>query len=268
MAGTIGILSQLLLTKVFQKFETTKDNAGYTAHTVVALIFVVLVSVVGTMGCWNMRHLLHATPMDRLLIPYDQCRWLATIVTGLFTLWDIPTSICIPQLRKADVVVHHIVMTVTAYLAARYIPMYYVFFYLGTSEISSIPLLMYDQLCVWTAKGSTIVNDRPSSETKDTDDGKTIQLRTAMQMIAALSFTLIRAILFTYVTLRHFIPDVLYVISSNPSVVVSTATSSAATMLTSLRFALFASLGFTALQLYWFSQMLSVMYSSIRGGKK
>jgi hypothetical protein len=243
LAAILGLVSQWGFTRIFQKFD--KENASYTAHSLVALIFMILLSVIGSVGWWNGGGIFSSsTPMDRLLVPNDQCRWLATIVTGMLTFWDLPTSLSIPRLRKPDVMAHHLLMSITAFVAAVFLPMYYVFFYLGVSEISSIPLIIYDQLCVVTENASAPKDGATFSAGKG--QSSLILVRTVFQILAALCFTLVRALGFTYVTVRHFIPDVLQVL---PLLELQSPRGH----VTALRFALGASIGFTALQLYWFA---------------
>ena len=272
MAGFIGLLFQFGLTKVFQRYTLTKDNAGYTAHTIVAFVFMTYVSIVGSIG-WFSSSLSSISPIDRLLLPNANCQHLATIVTGLLLLWDLPTSMFIRSLRKIDVLIHHIIMTITSYFAATTIPMHYVFFYFGVSEISSIPLLLYDQLCVWTNANATklengVVNNEtgigPTTNIVPPIDCLS-QWRDRLQIIAAISFTSIRAILFTYVTLRHFVPDTVSILARTKD---SASLFVRPVQLKALRFALFASIGFTSLQLYWFLQMLQTIYKQATTSSK
>jgi len=246
VAGCTGLVCQLVLSKLLgtRKSSLLKGKAGYTAHTIVALALMVLVSVIGIAGWWCQP--LPTTPFGRLLAPVESCRWLAAVITGMFCLWDIPTSLYIKKLRKPDVIAHHILMAAVAWTAAVSLPMHYAFFYLGISELSSIPLIGYDQLSVMTAES---VNG--SSKNK-TIHNQLCQLRDQLQPVAAVAFTWIRAILFTKITLQNFVPDVLKVL---PSCKGATLFSKAAP----LKFALVSSIIFTTLQLYWFSKMVRVV---------
>ena len=283
IAGMVGLLCQCGLTKIFQRYTLTKENAGYTAHTVVAFVFMTYVSIVGSIGwfCRTSTTLVGSssasssvfsslTPFDRILLPNVHCQQMAAIVTGLLLVWDLPTSLCVRSLRKIDVLIHHIIMTITSYFAATIIPMYYVYFYFGVSEISSIPLLLYDQLCVWTNTNATTSEFNDGSDVVheiDREQNSTlIQWRDRIQMVAAITFTIIRAILFTYVTLRHFIPDTLSILSS---VKTTASLMVRPQQIQALRFALYAVIGFTTLQLYWFSQMLQTIYNqTVTSSKK
>lgn len=276
VVGMIGLLCQYGLTKLFQRYTLTKDNAGYTAHTVVTFVFMTYVSIVGSIGWYSNVGINGASslfsalsPFDRLLLPYAKCQHMATIVTGMLLLWDLPTSIFLRSLRKIDVLIHHIIMAITSFFAATAIPMYYVYFYFGVSEISSIPLLLYDQLCVWTKDSATVQLDDASID-NEIEDGQSdvtlngvknvsslTQWRDRIQIVTAIAFTFIRAILFTHVTVRHFIPDTISILKNANSFMVRPV------QVQALRFALYASIGFTSLQLYWFSQMLQTIYKQV-----
>lgn len=234
-AGIVGLLSQLILTFIFSRIRYLKKSAAYTAHTVIAMALMVVVSTMGVMGWWccsdGSRFL---TASARLLEPVASARWLAAVVTGIFACWDVPFSILIPDLRKPDVIVHHIAMTVVAAVAAYRLPMHYVFFYLGISESSSIPLLIYDQLSLLIQKLDIGSNDTNLELWRDRFQG-----------VAGASFILIRALLFTKVTMWNFVPDVLSVLPAGGK---------------PLQFAMYASIGFTVLQLYWFSRILGFIF--------
>lgn len=256
-SGVTGLLSQLLLTKLLEKFaSTTKDKASYTAHTIIAMALMILVSSIGVGGWWRLfrgkQQLLSATmppatAAGRLMEPDATCRWLAAMVTGMFAVWDVPVSLAVRQLRKPDVIAHHIMMTIVAAIGAVYLPMHYIYFYLGVSELSSIPLLFYDQLQVMTVATASEAEDNWNHHSS------LVALRDKAKVVAAISFTAVRAWLFTKVTLFQFIPDCLQVLPT-----ISTGTTTAGKL---LPFIMWASLGFTALQLYWFSTIVWVVVS-------
>lgn len=244
-AGCVGLLSQVALTKTFQRIDSLKDNAAYTAHSVVALGLMGAVSAIGVVGWWF--HPLPATAASRLLDPVGPSRWLAAVIAGMFCVWDVPTSLWVKKLRKPDVIIHHVVMAAVAWTGAISLPMHYLFFYLGISEISSIPIVMYDQLSVMT---ETDENEEGQSEktNEGASMGKLAKLRDQLQPVAALSFTWIRAFMFTKITLTSFVPDVLEVLPTSGA------------LSGPLTFGMVSSIGFTGLQLYWFSKMLRVIF--------
>jgi hypothetical protein len=236
LSGVAALLSQLLLSKFLSK--RTK-HASYTAHTIVAMALMVLVSSIGVAGWW-LGGPAPATAAGRLMEPVGACRWLAAVVAGAFALWDVPASLAVRELRKPDVIAHHVAMTIVAAAAALHLPTHYAFFYLGVSELSSIPLLCYDQLQVIVTQNG---GNNPDW---------VVPLRDRFKVLAALSFTAVRAWLFTKVTLFQFVPDCLHVLPT-------TTTAGTAVRRQVLRFGMWASLGFTALQLYWFSMIVRVM---------
>jgi hypothetical protein len=199
------------------------------------MALMMVVSAMGVMGWWCCSGGGgFITASARLLEPVASARWLAAVVTGIFVFWDVPFSILIPDLRKPDVIIHHIAMTVVAAVAAYRLPMYYVFFYLGISEISSIPLLIYDQLSLLIQKLDIGNNDTNLEKWRDRFQG-----------VAGASFIWIRAILFTKVTMWNFVPDVLSILPAGGK---------------ALQFAMYACIGFTVLQLYWFSRILGFIF--------
>lgn len=234
-SGFFGIFCQLVFTKVLQKADFVKGKDGslasYTAHNIVAMGLMLLVSCLGIIG-WSS---LPSCPFDRLITPNASARWLASVVAGMFIFWDVPTSIYVPQLRKPDVLIHHVAMALVALVGAIWIPMEYIFFYFGVSEISSVPLLLYDQLSVM-------------NEDSLVADSKILAF---FQAFAAIAFTCVRAVWFTRVTLLYFLPDVRSVLRGTSQISSTTANG--------LRFGGTMSLAFTLLQLFWFSKILRVV---------
>ena len=171
------------------------------------------------------------------------------IILGSFLLWDIPTSLVIQKLRKADVVIHHVAMAIVAYVYGKRIPVHYVLYYFGVSELSSIPLLFYDQ---WTQSCNTL------KEIGDAEGDERIQRfakqRDFFQIVAAVAFTLVRAVSFTKVSVCNFLPDGWAALP----------TASKVGMAGVLKFSMTACVGFTALQLYWFSTIVRMACSGER----
>jgi hypothetical protein len=226
--------------------------SSYTAHTCVAFVFLLLVTTVGAIG-WYSTGMVTAgsAAASRLLVVQPAALWLAAVVTGMMAIWDIPTSIRVKSLRKPDVLVHHILMTIISYLGATQVPTLYVFFHLGLSELSSLPLLLYDQLTHQIQGNGNESYDNHGMRREDSGDqqqrrrkAKLIKAQEAMKPVTALFFTIVRAFWFTKVTLFGYVPDVLAILRTNAG-----ATAGKASV---LRFTMVAGIGFTALQLYWF----------------
>lgn len=250
VAGSVGLGAQILLYLLFRrsKDEVRRKNAGYTAHSIVALGLMLLVSWIGVVG-WLTLLPASATSLSpstrRLLVPVNEARWLSAVICGMFVAWDIPTSIAIGQLRKADVIVHHLVMAILAYFGSTSIPMYYLFYFFGISELSSVPLVIYDQL--------SRDYDRCTEEGNQERADRIGKLRGKFQIMAAIAFTMIRAVSFPIVSLFKFLPDVRAVLmTASPA---SLAVGRTGLLLRSLSV---ANIGFTILQLYWFSLIVKI----------
>lgn len=259
ISGCIGLAAQFFLYGIFRNSNDPirKQNAGYTSHSIVALALMILVSWIGVIG-WCTRLPTSAAAgvvgaaastgaaspaIRRLVVPIDEARWLSSIICGMFVIWDIPTSLMIQKLRKPDVIVHHVAMAILAYFGAAYLPMYYLFYFFGISELSSIPLVVYDQL--------TQDFDAAAGSLSNPDDNVR-KLRDRFQLIAAMSFTLVRAISFPIVSLFKFLPDVRSVLLLSTTAKISRQTR---LLLKGLSI---ANISFTILQLYWFSLIVRV----------
>jgi hypothetical protein len=175
------------------------------------------------------------------------------VICGMFVAWDIPASLLISKLRKPDVIVHHVVMAIVACVGATVVPMRYVLYYFGVAELSSIPLLVYDQL---SYNCEIVQNSRQEGESDDDKANALERWRDRTKIIAAVAFTLVRAFHFTKVTVMNFIPDVLSVLPTTTAVGTRRI----------LKLLIFASVGFASLQLYWFSLIVRVMLGG--GGKE
>jgi len=274
-AGGTALLSQLLLTwgillsqqnksrshkqQNDDATTTQQQSAAYLAHSITAMGLMVLVSWMGVQGYYfntNTNPPVGINSIHKMLLDTDDsARWLAAVLAGALALWDVPTSLAVRALRKPDVVLHHVVMAVTAGLGATQLPMPFLYFYLGVSELSSIPLLVYDQLVQWTTNKQTTATTASDGDVTDTSvhNNRLVRLRDTAQGVAAVAFTAVRAVLFPWVTLRHFLPSVWQVLQQQHAFAITATTAHV------LRFATVASAGFTVLQLYWFSKMVRVV---------
>lgn len=255
-AGCLGLGAQLFLTALFSKSKshpTLQQNPGYTAHTIVAFFLMVLVSYVGMIGYYFNTTTASSTVMSRVLTPLEQSKWLGAIICGMFVAWDVPTSLLIPKLRKPDVIVHHAVMAIVAFVGATTLPMRYVLYYFGVAELSSIPLLVYDQLsynCEIVQKSQEQREGKERDDTATDNDSALLERwRDRAKVVAPVAFALVRAFHFTKVTVMNFIPDALSVLPTITAVGTSRI----------LKLLIFASVGFASLQLYWFSLIVRAM---------
>ena len=247
-SGATAVVLQRFLQRLCRssRSKVLQDTAEYTAHSIVAMGLMILLSSTGVLGWW-LPFFLSSNPvangMDRLLGVSDTGRWMAAVVFGCFALWDIPTSLRVKALRKPDVMVHHGVMMVLAGLGCTVLPMHYILYYFGVVELSSIPLIAYDQVVHWMEHSKS---KESSENTKTKSSLEPIQ--GALGIIAALAFTSIRVISFTKVTLTNFLPDC--------RTALATALLSSQQKWT-IRFLMLACGGFTFLQWYWFSKMVT-----------
>eukprot|EP00547_Thalassionema_nitzschioides_P010226 CAMPEP_0194226672 /NCGR_PEP_ID=MMETSP0156-20130528/42319_1 /TAXON_ID=33649 /ORGANISM="Thalassionema nitzschioides, Strain L26-B" /LENGTH=268 /DNA_ID=CAMNT_0038959107 /DNA_START=272 /DNA_END=1078 /DNA_ORIENTATION=+ len=255
-SGTIARTLQYGLERIFEKNPVTTNqntttttqqllqkSSAQTAHSIVAVLLMILVSSVGIGGLLlTATTSASTTAFDRLFMPNSISRWLSAIISGAFVVWDIPTSIRLK--KKPDVIVHHVVMAVLTILGATALPTWYCLYYFGVAELSSILLILYDQIHSWRELS---YDEQPSSlwMTSATWESTT-------QAVAAVAFTLVRAISFPYVTIRYFVPDCWILWKG-----------AASTRVTKknwiLLFIMTLSIGFTLLQLYWFSLMVKTI---------
>lgn len=174
----------------------------------------VLVSYIGIVG-YYFDPGTATSASSRVLTSLEQSKWLGAVITGMFVAWDIPTSLLIPKLCKPDVIIHHVVMAIVAGVGATAVPMRYMLYYFGVAELSSIPLLVYDQL----SYNCEIVAKSRAEGGSDGDNANALdQWRDRAKLIAAVAFTLVRAFHFTMVTVMNFIPDVLSILPTTTAV--------------------------------------------------
>jgi len=299
VGGGACLISQLVLYLMFRRSRDPirRKNAGYTAHSVVALVLMATVSAIGVVGYHGHTSSLPSsllpaaatTAAGRILVPSGQARWLASTIVGALALWDIPTSLRVVGLRKPDVIAHHLAMLVVAWWGATLLPTGYLFYYFGVSEVSSVPLVLYDQLSLDAeelatrgedeeekAGTSSLVEKETGRKRTGGQTGKGVgrlqrmeRRRDGFQILAALSFTVVRAFGFTKVTLVNFVPDCLCAIRTLKTVGGRGGEGmTAGVSLLLLRSILLSSLAFTLLQLYWFAAIVKVVVLGDSGDKE
>jgi TLC domain len=213
------------------------------AHRAVALLLMISVSVWGSWGWFGSGA--PTTAAARIWGENTAVSKLAAVLAGALILWDIPMSLVSllkfeasqhsqsskPQLWL--LLGHHVVMATVAMVGATALPTHYGFFYLGVSEISTIPLILYEEL--QTTRSFAV----PSI------------ILDGCKLITAILFTLIRVLYFTKITIGQFCPDVWKLLRNSRD-------SSSDTV---LWFMLTTGLAFTILQWYWFySNILSLLW--------
>lgn len=243
-AGVAAAVAQLGLFAIFRRSNDPilSRVPGYSAHSALALALMVFCAGFGLVG-WLNPPATAATAAGRLLVESNSARWLGATLLGTLLVWDIPTCLLIPRLRKPDMLVHHLAMAATAFVGATALPTHYGLYYMGVSELSSIPLAAYDQLETSAEMGAA--DER-------VDEARRAALRSSRDLaraVAAVCFILVRAIDFSRVTLTRFVPDALAMLR-NPD--------SAARFGPPLKFMLVSSVSFVGLQLYWFSLFVRI----------
>jgi hypothetical protein len=232
------------------------STAVRQAHSKVALLLMTTVSI---WGCWGwFGSAAPTTAAARIWGENTSVSKLAAVIGGGMVLWDIPIAMWsllflhVPERSTSFLMlIHHVVMAAVAYVGATALPTHYGFFYLGVSELSSIPLVLYNELVERNKQRQQENSNNDNVVVKKTKKIPAL-LMTGLQIITALSFVLVRVGYFTKVTVGHFCPDVLKLLRGGDF-------SSARV----LWFMLATSLGFTILQLYWFyANILSVVLPS------
>jgi len=241
--GAAGLLIQLGLQTIFARSSDPvfSKSAGVTAHSVVAAMFCISVTILGSLGWFfpSLAGAATATAAARVVVPLAAVRWLGAFAFGVISFWDIPTCFAVADLRKPTFLIHHFAMAAVASMGI-FLPSYYGFFFLGVVELSSIPLSVYEAL--ERAYDIASEADECSPERCERLKG----LRDGCQNLATVAFVFMRMYLFTRVTFWGFWPDALSVLPSMASGSAKRA----------VRFLMYASASFVALQFFWFSQII------------
>ena len=234
LSGGSALCAQLLLVSAFRRSSSRwlQKSAGYTAHHIIALAFMIIATVVGFTG-WFSPAAATASATSRMLVADGTARWLGAMLFGELVLWDFPCSIFIKLLREPVMLAHHVGLLATAGLALR-LPLFWGTFYLGWAELSNVPLQIWD-----TAKyAHTVAKETWASASTER---RLAQVRDASYNVFCILFVLVRVIGFTAITAFGLFPDA--------RAVLPTAASAR------LPIQLFLGLGsaFNALMLYWFA---------------
>ena len=234
-SGSLALCAQGALVLAFRRSNNRilQRSAGFTAHHIIALVFMIVATAVGFAG-WFSPLAATGSSAARVLVADGTARWLSAMLLGELLMWDFPCSLFVPKLQVPVIVGHHIGLLATAVLACI-APIYWGTFYLGWAELSNIPLQLIDTL--EHAQDVAIEVDAPA-----TTACRLRAWRDAIWPFFCASFLLVRVIGFTAVTARGLFPDVL----------------SALPAAGALRRPLLGFLGlgaaFNALMLFWFAE--------------
>jgi hypothetical protein len=155
----------------------------------------------------------------------------------------------VEELRNYDVIAHHVFMLILSIIGVTVLSMHYTLYYFGVSELSSIPLVAYEQVKILNAFTSTAASSSSSSTTTTQGNVASMRLETVLGVVTALSFTVVRAIHFPIVTLHNFLPDCWKLVPSTTGMLSYI-----------ISFFMVGSIGFTLLQLYWFSGLVRTIF--------
>jgi len=239
LSGGLALISQLGLVAAFRrsKDRLLQRSAGYTAHHIIALAFMIVATVVGFAG-WMSPAAATASSAARLLVPDGTSRWLGAVLFGELLIWDFPCSIFIKKLQEPVMLAHHIGLLATSFLALR-LPLFYGTFYLGWAELSNIPLQVWDTATHAYDVAKEV--DSPASVQR-----RIGQLRDVAYQLFCVLFLLVRVVGFTSITILGLFADARVVLP----------TASAASVRLPLRLFLTLGAAFNALMLYWFADAI------------
>ena len=211
-------------------------TAGYTAHHIIALAFMIIVTTVGFAGWFSLPASATASASARMLTSNGTARWLAAVLIGELIIWDFPCSFFIKKLRDPVLLTHHVGMLITAYLVAR-LPTFYGLFYLGWTELSNIPLQLWD----WFSNA-----EEDAGKIAEKYSAYRLLLLTGLKKtsfaIFSIFFFFVRVVAFTGITLGGLFPDVYRTLCTPAGV---------AAQLPLVGF-LFFGAAFNGLMLFWF----------------
>eukprot|EP00903_Cladosiphon_okamuranus_P006255 g6138.t1 len=137
----IGLLAiQVFGREVFKRYGPFKDDAALFAHQLASMV------CIAHCAFWGIYYWFAeaGTIEDRLYGPT-----VGAVVIGqvnlAFQFYDLVVSLFVVRLRKIEMVVHHGLATIMCYFLLRdcYVH-YYAIFFLGISEVSSVPLVFVD----------------------------------------------------------------------------------------------------------------------------
>lgn len=134
---------QIICQVLFSLGGPFKSRPAFVAHQVCSL-FGVLGSGYYGYHYWTTEANTVHTMQDRLFKPLEGGP-VVTRINLAFQIYDLVTTILIPEIRKPEMLGHHTLAIILAYYVIRYqYAHYYAIFFLGMTEISSIPLTFMD----------------------------------------------------------------------------------------------------------------------------
>eukprot|EP00948_MAST-09A_sp_MAST-9A-sp1_P001224 g1224.t1 len=248
VSGVLSLSVHLLCHSLFQQGlggKIIKKDPGFMAHQVVTIILMVTMVLLGGAKWVTMET--PSTAEARLFTPDPTARYLASMSFGMLLAWDIPCSLGLVKSMTDDKLMlgHHIVMCFVAYVGMTSFPSYYFLFFLGLTEISSIPLVIMNIF-------------HPNRFKELLDHSKFLSIvNEIVRVLFAIMFLITRALYFPYVFVGSTLPD-LYDLGIKKQ---------------SDRFTLLAAvavsgIALTLLQLYWASLIVKQLLKMLSPKKK
>lgn len=243
--GTICLFLQGLLTLLFAKLLPDgwwRRQPGFLAHQVIALPFMCVVAYIGT-AAWFSPDREFGTAETRVYGREQSSEVLCSLLFGALVLWDIPLTF-LPTIYSHASMGHHVGLAALTLLSLTPFLQYYVPFFAGVIEISSIPLQAVDFF--HPKHFADVLPLHPALGT----------LNHVCRGLFILSFIALRTVWFPYVIFAQAIPDLISLIPTRPD------TSGVVWLLVAIAFAL----GFTALQFYWSVLLFKQVAKALKGG--
>lgn len=178
---------------------------SFTAHQVMCF------PVLGSLTIEGIRHWFFpaaevaATATERILMPRNI--HISQFVFGMMLFWDLPCGIFTPALRNTAMLFHHIGMLFVAGMAlgclSGGVPIlgHYAPFFFGVIEVSSFPLILVDLFHPKHKPWHEYLTQHAPSWMAS--------LNESCRIVFALSFLILRAVYFPYVSYRWVVPDLL-----------------------------------------------------------
>jgi hypothetical protein len=186
-----------------------------------------------------------------MLVPDGTIRFLGALLFGELVLWDLPSALFVPRLRRPDMLLHHAALAIgPAYVAMAQLPVFYYSWFIGLSEASTVPFCLNEL-------GAYAHDALLESDPKDSRLGGIARWRDTSQVAAAVAFVAIRVVGWAwacFLLLRDTLRVLPLVPLSGPRGL--------------LKLQLGFALGFYSLQLHWFSKLVRYTLSQGFGGSR
>ena len=242
--GVACLVLQAILTVLFAKLLPNgwwRRQPGFLAHQLIALPLMLVVAWIGT-SAWFDADRPAGTAESRIYGREPASELLSALLLGELLLWDIPLT-CLPSIYSHASMGHHVGLAALALIALSPYLQYYVPFFAGVIEISSIPLQAVDFF--HPKHFADLLPGHPFLGL----------VNTVARGLFILSFISLRTLYFPYVVFAQVLPDLLGLVPTRPD------GGSVAMLYVAMAFAL----AFTALQLYLSLLLFKQVLKALRG---